>query len=82
MYKKTKQLHWKENHGIGIEESKWNITVDVRQVLKIWENYITETYDQTNGTKDLEFELEEEVDADKRSPYNRQSEVEKLIRDK
>jgi len=33
---------------MGIQESKGNITVDVRQVLKIWENYITEPYDQTN----------------------------------
>jgi hypothetical protein len=48
---KTKQLGWKKNHGvqnIGTEESKGNITVDIRQVLKILENYITEPYDQTN----------------------------------
>jgi hypothetical protein len=39
MYKKTKQLGWKVNHGIGIEESKGNITADVRQIPTIWENY-------------------------------------------
>jgi hypothetical protein len=47
---KTKQLSWTEDHGIqniGIEESRGNITVDVRQVLKILENYITEPYDGT-----------------------------------
>jgi len=34
----------KENHGIrtsGIEDSQRNITTDSRQVIKIWENYIT-----------------------------------------
>jgi len=28
--------------NIGAEDSKGNITADTRQVLKIWENYITE----------------------------------------
>jgi hypothetical protein len=40
MYMKTKQLGWKENHAvqnIGTEESKGNITVDVRQVSQILE---------------------------------------------
>jgi hypothetical protein len=46
------------------------------------ENYITEPYDGTKWPADLEFELEEEVDADKRGPYNWQSNVEKLIRNK
>jgi hypothetical protein len=48
MYTKTLD---NENHGIqniGIEEFKGNITVDVRQVLKILENYSTEPY---AGTK-------------------------------
>ena len=40
-----KELGWKENHDIQnivIEESKVNIIADKRQVLKIWENYVTE----------------------------------------
>ena len=84
-YMKTEEQNWKENHGIqniGTEESKGNITVDVRQVLKILENYSTEPYDRTKWPADLEFELEEEVDADKRGPYNWQSEDEKVVRDK
>ena len=39
------ELEWKENHeiqNIAIEESKGNIITDRRQVLKIWENYVTE----------------------------------------
>ena len=51
MYKKIKELGWKENRGIqnvGNEDSKSNITEDQRQVLRIWENYVTELYDQPN----------------------------------
>jgi len=39
------ELGWNENHeiqNIATEESKGNITADKRQVLKIWENYVTE----------------------------------------
>jgi hypothetical protein len=64
---KLKEQGWKENHGIqniGIEDSKGNIIVDKRQVLKIWENYITELYDQPNQPENLEVKPEEEVDAD------------------
>jgi hypothetical protein len=45
---KTKELVWKEKQGIqniGVEDSLGNITVYERQVLKNWENYITELYD-------------------------------------
>jgi hypothetical protein len=45
IYMKTKELGWKENHGIpniSIEDSKGNITVDRRHVLQILENNITE----------------------------------------
>jgi len=45
MYMKTKELGWNETQGIqstGIEDSQRNRIVDQRQVLKIWENYITE----------------------------------------
>jgi hypothetical protein len=39
------ELWWKENHEIqnsATEESKGNIIADKRQVLKIWENHVTE----------------------------------------
>jgi hypothetical protein len=48
MYMKTKELGWKETKGIkniGIKDSQGNRIVDQSQVLKIWENYITEPYD-------------------------------------
>jgi len=48
MYVKTKELGWNETQGIqsiGIEDSQGNRIVEQRQVLKIWENYITELYD-------------------------------------
>jgi hypothetical protein len=48
MYMKTKELSWKENHGIqniSIEDSQGNMMIDQRRVLQIWENYITELYD-------------------------------------
>jgi hypothetical protein len=47
IYTKTKQLGWKENDGTqntDIKDSQGNIAVDQRQVLKVWENYITELY--------------------------------------
>ena len=48
MYMKTNELGWKETQGIqniGIEDSQGNRVVEQNQVLKIWENYITELYD-------------------------------------
>jgi uncharacterized membrane-anchored protein len=45
MFMKTKELGWKENHGIqniGIEDSQGNIIIDQRRVLQIWENHITD----------------------------------------
>jgi hypothetical protein len=54
---KTKELGWKETQGIqniGIEDSHGNRIVDQRQVLKIWENYITELYDRPNRPETLE----------------------------
>ena len=56
MYMKTKELGWNETHGIqsiGIEDSQENRIVDQRQVLKIWENYITELYDRPNRPETL-----------------------------
>jgi hypothetical protein len=48
MYTKTIELGWKETQGIqniGIEGSQGNRRVDQRQVMKIWENYVTGLYD-------------------------------------
>jgi len=50
-------------------------------VLKIWENYITELYEQPNRPVTIEIEPEEEVDADEKGPYILQSEVEKGIKE-
>ena len=64
MYMKTKELGWKETHGIqniGIEDSQGNRIVDQRQVLQIWENCVTEIHDRTNRRETLEVEPEEEV---------------------
>jgi hypothetical protein len=35
---------------IGIEDSQGNRIVDQRQVLKIWETYVTELYDLPYAT--------------------------------
>ena len=78
---KTKELVWKENHGIQniwIEDSTRNIIVGRGQVLRIWENYITELYDQYNWTENEEVNPEEEVDADEKGPFILQREVKKL----
>jgi hypothetical protein len=79
---KTKELGWKETQviqNIGIEDSHGNRLVDQRQVLKIWENYVTVLYDRPNRLETLEVEPEEEVDTDEKGPYILQSEVEKAI---
>jgi hypothetical protein len=52
MYMKTKELGWKEYHGIqniGIEDSQGNIIIDQRRVglLQILEKYITELYQRS-----------------------------------
>ena len=57
------------------------IIVDQRQLLKIWENYVTELYDRTNRTEILGVEPEEEVDTDEKVPYILESEVEKAIKE-
>ena len=80
---KTKELGWKENQGIqniGIENSQGNRRVEQSQVLKIWENYITELYDRPNRPDTLEVEPEQEVDTDEKGLYILQSEVEKAIK--
>jgi hypothetical protein len=77
---KTKELGWKETQwiqNIGIENSQVNRIVDQRQVLEIWDNYVTELYDRPNRPENLEVEPNEEVDTDKKGPYILEGEVEK-----
>ena len=81
---KTKELGWNETQGIqsiGIEDSKGNRIEDQRQVLKIWEIYITELYDRPNRPETLEVEPEEEADTDEKGPHILQSEMEKTIKE-
>jgi hypothetical protein len=77
MYMKTKVLGWKKYRGTqntGIEDYQKNIIVYQRQVLKIWEKYVTELYDRPDQPdrpdrpKNLEFAPEEDVDADEKGP--------------
>ena len=45
-----------------------------RQVLQMWENYITELYERRNRPENLEVEPAEEVDADENgSQYYQES---------
>ena len=83
MYTKTKQLGWKETQeiqNIDIEDSQGKRIVEQTEVLKIWENYITELYNQPNRPENLEVEPEEEVDTDDKDPYILHSEVGKSSR--
>jgi len=50
-------------------------------VLIIWENYITELYNQPNRPETLEVEPEEEVNTDEKGPHILQSAVEKAIKE-
>jgi len=62
----------------GTEDYKGHIIADQRQVLKIWENYITELYNQPEN---LDAEPKEKVDADEKGHYILESEVEKSIKE-
>jgi hypothetical protein len=56
MYIKTKELGWKETQGIKnivIKDSQRNRIVHQRQVLKIWENYISQLYGRPNYISEL-----------------------------
>jgi len=84
MYMKTNELGGKETQGIqniGIEDSQGNRIVQQSQVLKMWENYITELHDPPNRPVTRDVEPQEEEDADKKGPYILQSEVEKAIKE-
>jgi hypothetical protein len=83
MHMKIKELGWKETQGIqniGIEDSQGNRIIEQSEVLKIWENYITELHDRHNRPETLKVEPEEEVDADEEGPCILQSEVGKAIK--
>jgi len=72
MYMKTKELGWKGTQGIqniGIEVSQGNRILEQSQVLKIWQNYITELQYLPNRPESLEVETEEEVDTDGKELY-------------
>jgi hypothetical protein len=80
MYMNKKELGWKESNGfqhIGIEGSQGNRILEQSQVLKIWENYITELHDRPKRPETLEVQPEEDVDAGEKGPYVLKSEVEK-----
>jgi hypothetical protein len=47
--------------------------VDQKQVLEIWENYISELYDRPNLPETLEMEFEEEEDTYEKYPCILQS---------
>ena len=64
----------------NILDSQGNRIVDQKQVLKIWENYVTELYDRPNRAETLEVEPEE-VDANEKGPYILQYEMEKAIKE-
>jgi hypothetical protein len=84
MYMKTKEPGWKETQGIqniGIEDSQGNRIIEQSQLLKIWENYITELHDRPYRPETLEVEPEEEVDTNEKGPYILQSEVETAVKE-
>ena len=84
MYMKTKQLGWKETQGIqnvDVEDSQGNRIVEQTQVLKVWENHITELYDRPILPETLEVEPEEEVDTDDKGPYILHSEVGEVFKE-
>jgi hypothetical protein len=52
-----------------MENSQGNITVHQRQVLQIWEHYVTELCDREDRPQNIEVETDEEVDEDENGPY-------------
>jgi hypothetical protein len=72
MHMKTKVIGWKENRGnrnIDIEDSQKNIRVHRRQVLKIWEQYVTELHGRPNRPdrpQNLDVGNEEGTDEDEK----------------
>jgi hypothetical protein len=62
-----------------MEDSR-EYNVDERQVLKIWENWVTELYDRTNRSRNLQIETEGKVDEDEKRPYILLCEVENAVK--
>lgn len=80
--KKTLWFTVHEDEGTKLERISWDSKHwHKRQVLKIWEDYIAELYNQPNRPGNLEVEPEEEVDANEKYPYVLQSEVEKAVKE-
>ena len=69
MYMKKKRTSLE---GYQMDSKYWhrrpqgNRIVDRRQMLKIWENYVTELYDRPNRPQTLEVEPKEGVDTDEK----------------
>jgi hypothetical protein len=81
-YKDINAYSWEQKHGtqnISIKGSKGILIVYKRQVLKIWENYITELCSQSNQPENLEVIPEKEEDAEKKGRCILQNEVEKTV---
>jgi len=84
MYMKAKELGWGKKNRIpntSAEDSQGNITIHRRQVLNIWENYITELYNQPNQPGNLAVKPQEVVHAYKKGHYILQSEVGKNVKE-
>jgi hypothetical protein len=72
MYRKAKELDREENNGIGIvgiEEFRGNLTVDQKQVFRIWKINVKELYDRANRPENLDVEPKEEVDEDHKDSH-------------
>jgi hypothetical protein len=45
------------------------LLINLQQLLEIWENYITQLYNQPNQPESLEVKPEEEADTEEKGPY-------------
>jgi hypothetical protein len=63
-----------------VEDSQWNMIVDQKQVLEVWEIYVEELSNPDNQPENLNVEPEEEIDEDHKGPHILRSEVEKAIK--
>ena len=83
-YQKAHQLGGrtsKATRTFGIKDNQGNIVTDHRQALRIWEKYIQDLYDSENRPRDIEIEVEDELDEDDKGPTILKSEVVKAIKD-
>ena len=56
MYQKAQQLTSKAIRTFGIEDNEGNIVTDHRRALRIWEQYIQDSYDSENRSQDIAIE--------------------------